>query len=156
MFVLRPHVERSKLSPRSAICVFLGYGEGQKGYRCFDPIAQKLYVSRHVMFLEHIPFFSIPTSTHDMTKSDLIRIDPFSDDTDNLSSPVPCTTDTDSPSVSSPSIPITPFPLHYSRRFRTITSADTGTSLIDPPATQAPSEIVDLHSRYPRRTRKST
>jgi hypothetical protein len=55
-FVLRPHVERSKLSSRSAICVFLGYGEGKKGYRCFDPITQKLYVSRHVVFLEHIPF----------------------------------------------------------------------------------------------------
>ncbi|XP_031257396.1 uncharacterized protein LOC116115383 [Pistacia vera] len=27
-FILRPHVERSKLSSRSAICVFLGYGEG--------------------------------------------------------------------------------------------------------------------------------
>jgi hypothetical protein len=37
-FVLCPHVERSKLSSRSAICVFLGYGEGKKGYRCFDSI----------------------------------------------------------------------------------------------------------------------
>ncbi|KAJ9544353.1 hypothetical protein OSB04_024060 [Centaurea solstitialis] len=36
-FVLRPHVERNKLSPRSALCVFLGYGIGQQGYRCFDP-----------------------------------------------------------------------------------------------------------------------
>ena len=76
-FVLRPHVERSKLSSKSAICVFLGYGAGQKGYRCFDPISQKLYVSRHVVFLEHIPYFSIPTSAHNMTKYDLIRINPF-------------------------------------------------------------------------------
>ena len=37
-FVLRPHVERIKLSSRSTICVFLGYGEVKKGYRCFDPI----------------------------------------------------------------------------------------------------------------------
>ena len=56
-FVLRPHVERSKLSSRSAICVFLGYGEGKKGHRYFDPITQKLYVSRHIVFLEDIPFF---------------------------------------------------------------------------------------------------
>ena len=55
-FVLKPYVEHSKLSSRSALCVFLGYREGQKGYRCFDPVAQKLYVSRHVVFLEHIPF----------------------------------------------------------------------------------------------------
>ncbi|TXG68486.1 hypothetical protein EZV62_003421 [Acer yangbiense] len=113
-------------------------------------------MSRHVMFLEHVPFFSISTSTHDMTKSDLIRIDHFSDNTDNLSSPVLCTTDTDSPSVSSPSIPITHFPLHYSHRFQTVTSADTGTSLLNPSATQAPSETVDPHPRYPQRTRKST
>jgi hypothetical protein len=82
-FVLRPHIERSKLSSRSAICVFLGYSEGKKGYCCFDPITQKLYVYRHVVFLEHIPFFSIPSTTHSLTKSDLIRIDPFSDDSGN-------------------------------------------------------------------------
>jgi len=29
-FVLRPHVEHSKLSSRTAICVFLGNGEGKK------------------------------------------------------------------------------------------------------------------------------
>jgi histone deacetylase 1/2 len=56
-FIFHPHVKHSKLSSRSAICVFLGYGEGKKGYRCFDPVTQKLYVSRHVVFLEHISFF---------------------------------------------------------------------------------------------------
>jgi hypothetical protein len=56
-FVLRPHAERSKLSSCSAICVFLGYGEGKKGYRCFDPITHKLYVSCHIVFLEYIPSF---------------------------------------------------------------------------------------------------
>lgn len=86
-FVLHPHVERSKLSPRSVICVFLGYGEGKKGYNCFDPITQKLYVSRHVVFLEHIPFFSIPSTTHSLIKSDLIHIDPFSEDSGNDTSP---------------------------------------------------------------------
>jgi hypothetical protein len=87
-FVLRSHVERSKLSSWSAICVFLCYGEGKKGYRCFDPITQKLYVSLHVVFLEHIPFFSISSTTHSLTRSDLIRIDPFSEDSDSLLSHV--------------------------------------------------------------------
>jgi hypothetical protein len=86
-FILRPYVERSKLSFRSTICVLLGYGEGKKGYRCFDPIIQKLYVSRHVVFLEHISFFSIPSTTHSLTKPDLIHIDPFSEDSDNDTSP---------------------------------------------------------------------
>jgi len=85
-FVLRPHAECSKLSSRSAICVFLGYDEGKKGYHCFDPITHKRYVSRHVVFLEHIPFFSIPSTTHNLTRPDIIRIDPFSEDSDNISS----------------------------------------------------------------------
>jgi hypothetical protein len=37
-FVLRPHVERSKLSSQFPICVFPGYGEGKKGYCFFDRI----------------------------------------------------------------------------------------------------------------------
>ena len=86
-FVLRPHIERSKLSSRSAICVFLGYDEGKKGYHCFDPITHKLYVSRHVVFFERILFFSIPSTTHSLTKSDLIRINPFSEDSGNDTSP---------------------------------------------------------------------
>jgi hypothetical protein len=85
-FVLRPHTERSKLSSRFAICVFLGYGEGNKGYHCFDPITHKLYVSRHVVFLEHIPFFSIPSTTHSLTRPDIIHIDSFFEDSDNISS----------------------------------------------------------------------
>jgi len=45
--VLHSHAEHSKLSSQSAMCVFLGYMEGRKGYCCFDPITQKLYMSRH-------------------------------------------------------------------------------------------------------------
>ena len=71
-FVFRRHAKRSKLSYRSAICVFLGYGEGKKGYHSFDPITQKLYVSCHVVFLEHIPFFSIPSTTYSLTRLGVI------------------------------------------------------------------------------------
>ena len=93
-FILKPHVEHSKLSSRFVISFFLSYSEGQKGYLCFDPTTQKLNVSRRVVFLEHIPFFSIPSSIHDLTRSDLIRIDPFYEDSNNLSSQVPSTLDT--------------------------------------------------------------
>jgi hypothetical protein len=84
------------LTSQSVICVFLGYDEGKKKYRCFDPITQKLYMSRHVVFLEHIPFFSIPSTTHGLTKPDIICIDPFSEDSNSLSSQVPSTLDTPS------------------------------------------------------------
>jgi hypothetical protein len=80
-------VERSKLSSRTVICVFLGNGEGKKEYHCFDQISQKLYVSLHVVFLVHISFFSIPSTTHSLTKPELIRIDPFSEDSDSQTSP---------------------------------------------------------------------
>ena len=64
--------------------VFLGYGVGQKGYCVFDPVSQKLYVYRHVVFFEHITFFSIPTSSHNVTMSDLIYIDHFTLDIDTV------------------------------------------------------------------------
>jgi hypothetical protein len=44
-------------------------------------------VSRHVVFFEHIPFFSIPSTAHSLTKPDLICIDPFSEDSDSDTSP---------------------------------------------------------------------
>jgi hypothetical protein len=137
-FVLRPHVERRKLSSQSAICVFLGYGEGKKVYRCFDQITQKLYVFRHVVFLEHIPFFSIPSTTHSLTKSDIIRIDPFSEDSGNDTS------------------------LHV-RSICTHNSASTGTLLSSAPEApfssttpQTSSEIVDPPPRQSIRIHKST
>jgi len=137
-FVLHPHVERSKLSSRSAICVFLGYDEGKKRYRCFDPITQKLYVSCHVVFLEHIPFFSIPSTTHSLTKSDIIRIDPFFKDSGNNTS------------------------LHL-QSICTHNSVGTGTVLSSTPealfsstAPQASSEIVDPPPRQFIRICKST
>jgi hypothetical protein len=34
-------------------------------------------VSHHVIFLKHIPFFSISSTTHNLTRPDIIRIDPF-------------------------------------------------------------------------------
>ena len=83
-FIFCPHAERNKLSSRSVIGVFLGYGEGKKGYHCFDAITKKLYVSRHVIFLEHMPFFSIPSINHNLTRPDIIFIDLFSEDSDSL------------------------------------------------------------------------
>jgi len=137
-FVLHPHVERNKLSSRSAICVFLGYGEGKRRYRCFDPITQKLYVSRHVVFLKHIFFFSIPSTTHSLTKSDIIRIDPFSEDSGNDTFP-------------------------HVRSICTHNSTGTDTLLSSTPeapfsstAPQASSEIVDPPPRQSIRIRKST
>ena len=50
--LLQPH-EHNKLEPRSRFCCFLGYGETQKGYRCYDPVSHRLRVSRNVVFWKH-------------------------------------------------------------------------------------------------------
>ena len=41
-----------KLAPRSSLCVFLGYSENHKGYRCLDLASNHLIISRHVVFDE--------------------------------------------------------------------------------------------------------
>lgn len=62
---------KSKLSPHSKSCIFLGYSKIHNSYKCFDPSSGKFYVSRHIDFDEHVfPFTAkddatVPnTSTH--------------------------------------------------------------------------------------------
>ena len=49
-FVLLPPVERTKLSPQSSKCAFLGYATDQKGFFCYDPKVKRIRISRNVMF----------------------------------------------------------------------------------------------------------
>jgi hypothetical protein len=137
-FVLYPHVEHSKLSTQSVICVFLRYGEGKKRYCCFNLVTQKLYVSHHVVFLKHIPFFSITCTTHSLTKSDLIHIDLFSDNSDSLSSQGPSTSDT-------PSHVRQIYTHHYAGTDTLLSS--TPEALFSSTVSQASSEIVDPYLR---------
>ena len=51
-----PH--KNKLSDRAIKCVFLGYSSSQKGYKCFDPVTKRKYVSMDVKFFEDVPYFS--------------------------------------------------------------------------------------------------
>jgi len=41
--------------------VFLGYSSHTKGYRCYDPLTRKLYVTRDVTSLETKYFFNEPS-----------------------------------------------------------------------------------------------
>ncbi|GKD42492.1 retrovirus-related pol polyprotein from transposon TNT 1-94, partial [Tanacetum coccineum] len=151
-FVLKPHVERTKLSSKSTLCVFLGYGVSQKGHRCYDPVSQKLYTSRHVDFLEHIPYYSIHASSHNMTQSELIKIDPFDEPTPIAT---PIESDLEPTTTETPLVSNTP----------SETIITTETPLVTPTVTQPPptttqssSEVaaVPLANVRPTRIRKST
>ena len=53
--LLQPH-EHNKLEPQLRLCCFLGYGETQKGYRCYDLASHRLHISYNVVFWEHRSF----------------------------------------------------------------------------------------------------
>jgi histone deacetylase 1/2 len=52
-----------KLQNRSTPCIFLGYSSQHKGYRCMSLENGRVYISRHVSFVEHV-FPSYPTTSH--------------------------------------------------------------------------------------------
>ena len=60
---LRPYNKR-KLEFRSKKCVFLGYSSLHKGYKCLHVPTNRVYISRDVVFDEHVfPFANLPVST---------------------------------------------------------------------------------------------
>ncbi|KAG7588692.1 Integrase catalytic core [Arabidopsis suecica] len=77
-FVFVPGDLRNKLEPKSTKCVFIGYSTTQKGYKCYDPVMNRYYVSRDVKFMEDEAYFGeknwegvkdLPNSTSDRAKS---------------------------------------------------------------------------------------
>ena len=76
-FVLLAHKDRTKLSARFVLCVFLGYSPTQKGYRYYDPTSRHLYASHHVAFLVRLAYFQLPTTTTTVSKEDLVHINSF-------------------------------------------------------------------------------
>ena len=51
-FVLVPGEQRNKLDARSSKAMLIGYSPTQKGYKCYDPVARRVLISRDVKFLE--------------------------------------------------------------------------------------------------------
>ncbi|KAH9680516.1 hypothetical protein KPL71_026569 [Citrus sinensis] len=52
VYVMYNAQERTKLDAKSRRCIFLGYVDGVKGYRLWDPTAHKIVISRDVIFIE--------------------------------------------------------------------------------------------------------
>ena len=72
---LQPH-EHNKLELRSRLYCFLGYGETQKGYRCYDPVSHRLYVSRNVVFWEHRSFVELSHFHASLSSSSVLDLFP--------------------------------------------------------------------------------
>lgn len=56
-YVHIPKALRTKLHPSATKCVFIGYSDFQKGYRCYDPQTHKLHVTLDVSFHESEPYY---------------------------------------------------------------------------------------------------
>ena len=56
-YVHIPSELRQKLDGKSVKCIFIGYLDESKAYRCYDPLTDKIYVSRDVIFDEGGVYF---------------------------------------------------------------------------------------------------
>ncbi|KAG9457094.1 hypothetical protein H6P81_001602 [Aristolochia fimbriata] len=139
-FVLLPERERDKLSARFAMCIFLGYGLQQKEFLCFDPVANKLRISRNVTFWEKVPFYLLPQNTSQSDNSPVGVFDLFLDLFVPLSSFV---------EQDVGSLPATPLSLEPSLGLALVPPLDSS-----PPPSSTPPLPVDPSSRYPTRVRQ--
>jgi hypothetical protein len=51
-FLHVPKEKRSKLNKKEVKCISIGYKEGMKGYKLWDPTLMKIVYSRYVIFRE--------------------------------------------------------------------------------------------------------
>ena len=110
-FFFQPH-EHNKLEPRLRLCCFLGYGETQKGYRCYDPISHSLRVSRNVVFWEHHSFVELSHFRASLSSSSILDLFLEEAHIPSVATPDPSVVAHDSPidfSVQPPDI-LDPFP----------------------------------------------
>src|SRR5688572_17116711 len=71
VFVHLPKQSRNKLEPRALKCVFVGYGIHQKGYRCFDPIHNRMYTTMDCDFFEDSFYYTQHSSQGESGSDDL-------------------------------------------------------------------------------------
>ena len=75
-FVLLQSHEHNKLEPQSRLCCFLGYGETQKGYWCYDPVFHHLRISCNVVFWERRLFVKLFHFCASLSSSSILDLFP--------------------------------------------------------------------------------
>ena len=90
---------KHKLSFKSIPCVFIGYDDHYKGYRCLDPFSGRIYISRNVTFDETSFPYKQPQNTSSLHSDGLHPLPPSDQ-------PTPTTQSNLGPSTYSPQIQI--------------------------------------------------
>ena len=52
-YVHTPHWSPDKLSAKALKCVFIGYSNTQKGYKCYHPLTRRVIISKDIVFDEN-------------------------------------------------------------------------------------------------------
>ncbi|MCH80835.1 retrovirus-related Pol polyprotein from transposon TNT 1-94 [Trifolium medium] len=96
---------RQKLDSRSRKCVTLGFQAGVKGHILFDLKTKEIFVSRDVVFFEHIfPYASSKNNSSNQSSSNTSHHSIIFDDIDFTSSHHDCSSSSHSPTLTPPSI----------------------------------------------------
>jgi hypothetical protein len=146
-YILQAPRERIKLAAQSIECVFLGYSDEHKAYRCWDPVSRQMCISRDVTFGESRPFYPRPSSLAFSVEDISFLLFPDTPSFVHVDLPSrPILIDAPpsppfSPPRSSPSSfdppptsPMSPFPFHYSRRSHVLDATSDVSSPHDVPS----------------------
>lgn len=67
--------QRNKLAPRALRCVFLGYAMHQKGYRCYHPSTQRMFITMDAIFHEELMYFSSESELQEEYQREIQTLD---------------------------------------------------------------------------------
>lgn len=131
---LRPY-NKHKLQLRSKECVFLGYSNMHKGFKCLDVATGRVYISRDVVFDEDVfPFSKLHPNAGARLKSDTLLLSPTLVPASLLRSGAECVVD---PMINNPAANNLPADTSGSQDPADATNPGTGSDG-DPPAQSAP------------------